>query len=123
MLALDDSEQQRVLHASDAAHPLVDLAAAEREQLIRVDPHTGRLAFRHPLSAAALLDLSSAAERSTAHRRLASAYRDQPEKFVMHMVGSVLGRDEQIGDALEDAAHNCDGTSPEGRTVLSHRST
>ncbi|MCR8576345.1 AAA family ATPase [Streptomyces sp. Isolate_219] len=83
---------------------LKHLASAERLRLVHVDEATGRLAFRHSLMRAAVVDLSTSAQRRSAHRALAEAWTGVPEQRAWHLAQAAVDPDEQIADLLEDAA-------------------
>ncbi|MCX4776057.1 hypothetical protein OG435_04505 [Streptomyces sp. NBC_01264] len=53
------------------AIPADELEPAERARLIRVHPVTRGIRFRHPLTRASVVELSTVEERRAAHRRLA----------------------------------------------------
>src|SRR5262245_59473902 len=79
LMALDGTGDVRVLKRGGALNVgFQDLAAAEQARLAYVDPATHRLAFRHPLMRSAVVDLSHAEERRSAHRVLADMWADQP---------------------------------------------
>jgi DNA-binding CsgD family transcriptional regulator len=78
------------------------LAPAEAAGLIRVDtsgPH-----FNHPLVRSAIYHTVPFAERAAAHRRIAKALRDQPDRYAWHLAAAALGADEQVAALLEETA-------------------
>ena len=78
------------------------LAPAEATGLIRVDtsgPH-----FNHPLVRSAIYHTVPFAERAAAHRRIAEALRDQPDRHAWHLAAAALGPDEQVASLLEETA-------------------
>ena len=81
-----------------------DLAAAERAGLVRMDGGSGRLAFRHPLTRSAIMELSASDERRAAHRTLAGQLADQPERRAWHLAEAAVEPDERIAGLLEEAA-------------------
>ena len=81
-----------------------DLAAAERAGLVRMDGGSGRLAFRHPLTRAVIMELSASDERRAAHRTLAGQLADQPERRAWHLAEAAVEPDERIADLLDKAA-------------------
>jgi hypothetical protein len=83
-----------------------DLAPAEQQGLVRVDPARQRIIFRHPLLGPALIQSSTRAQRCQAHRVLAEATRNQPDRRAWHLAQSASGPDEQIAAMLELASHN-----------------
>jgi DNA-binding CsgD family transcriptional regulator len=78
------------------------LAPAEAAGLIRVDQSVPR--FTHPLVRAAVYHAVPFAERAAAHRTIADAYRDQPDRYAWHLAASALKPDEHLAALLEDSA-------------------
>jgi DNA-binding CsgD family transcriptional regulator len=81
-----------------------DLAPAERAGLVYVEEDTGRLAFRHPLTRSAVLQLSVSEDVRRAHRALAAQLADQPERRAWHLGSAALGPDEEVAGLLERVA-------------------
>jgi len=78
------------------------LAPAEAAGLIRVDtsgPH-----FNHPLVRSAIYHTVPFAERAAAHRRIAEALRDHPDRCAWHLAAAALGPDERVASLLEETA-------------------
>ena len=80
------------------------LAPAERAGLVRADDSTRQLVFRHPLTRAAIVGMSTAQERREAHRRLADTLVDQPDQRVWHLGAATLAPDEEVAALLHDQA-------------------
>ncbi|MDT5198490.1 MAG: hypothetical protein QOH34_12, partial [Mycobacterium sp.] len=78
LMALEGTDDLRVLRIINGPK-LTDLDAAERAHLARLDPVTHRLAFRHPLIRATVVELSTADERRRTNRVLAELWPDQPD--------------------------------------------
>jgi len=95
--ALDGTGDLRVFQA-------VGLAAAERAGLVRVDGEAERLAFRHPLTRSAIMELSASGERRAAHQALAGQLADQPERRAWHLAEAATGPDEAVAALLEQSA-------------------
>lgn len=98
------------LHYGDGAELMTivagsaaDLGPAEAAGLVLVDPETGQLAFTHPLARAAVVDLASASERRTAHRRLAQL-TSTPNVRALHLADAALGTDDQVATLLDEVA-------------------
>ncbi len=104
-MALDGTGDVRVLAGgADPAVGFHDLAPAEQARLAYVDQATHRLAFRHPLTRSAVVDLSHAEERRSAHRALAGVWADQPDRRVWHLAEATVEPDESVAAQLEAAA-------------------
>jgi predicted ATPase len=78
------------------------LAPAEAAGLIRVDG-TG-LQFTHPLVRAAIYHAVPFAERSAAHKRIADALREQPDRYAWHLAAAAMDPDERVASLLEETA-------------------
>jgi DNA-binding CsgD family transcriptional regulator len=105
LAALEGTGGLHVLQAA-AGRPasLDDLAPAQRARLVHVDEGNGQLAFRHPLTRSAVVELSTSGERRRAHRALAGLLADQPERQVWHLAEAAVGPDEEVADLLEQVA-------------------
>ena len=105
LMALDGTGDMRVLEVGAAPSArLRDLAAAEQARLTYVDEATHRLAFHHPLMRSAVVELSQAEERRTAHRMLADVWADQPDRRAWHLAEATIEPDESVAAMLEAAA-------------------
>ena len=78
------------------------LAPAEQLGLIKVD-RTG-LRFSHPLVRSAIYHSAPFARRAAAHRELAEALHDQPDRRAWHLAAAALHPDEQVASLLEATA-------------------
>jgi DNA-binding CsgD family transcriptional regulator len=105
LAALEGSGDVRVLHAAAGQQDIDDLTPAELAGLVRVSEGTGRLAFRHPLTRSAIVELSTSGDRRRAHRALADQLDDQPERRAWHLAEAAPGPDEKVAGLLEEAAH------------------
>jgi DNA-binding CsgD family transcriptional regulator len=78
------------------------LAPAEREGLVTV----GRvgLQFSHPLVRSAIYHSAPFAQRAAAHRQLAQALHDQPDRRAWHLAAAALQPDEHVAWLLEATA-------------------
>ena len=103
LAALDGSGDLRVLQAA-GKDGLSDLSPAEQARLVRVDPSTGRLVFRHPLIRSAVVGLTPGDDRRGAHRVLADQLADQPERRAWHLGQAAVEPDEQVAGLLEETA-------------------
>jgi DNA-binding CsgD family transcriptional regulator len=78
------------------------LAPAEQQGLIKVD-RTG-LRFSHPLVRSAIYHSAPFAQRAAAHRQLAEALYDQPDRRAWHLAAAALHPDEHVAALLEATA-------------------
>ena len=78
------------------------LAPAEQLGLIKVD-RTG-LCFSHPLVRSAIYHSAPFAQRAAAHRQLAEALYDQPDRRAWHLAAAALHPDEHVASLLEATA-------------------
>ena len=78
------------------------LAPAEAAGLIRLD--TAGPQFTHPLARSAVYHAAPFAERTAAHRQVADALRDQPDRYAWHLAAAALEPDEHVASLLEDSA-------------------
>jgi len=78
------------------------LAPAEQLGLIKID-RTG-LRFSHPLVRSAIYHSAPFARRAAAHRQLASALHDRPDRRAWHLAAAALHPDEQVASLLEATA-------------------
>lgn len=105
LMALDGTGDVRVLEAGAASNASFrDLAAAEQARLAYLDDATHRLAFFHPLIRSAVVDLSHAEARRTAHRVLADLWANQPDRRAWHLAESIIEPDEAVAAQLEATA-------------------
>src|SRR6266852_4521172 len=78
------------------------LVPAEQLGLIKID-RTG-LHFSHPLVRSAIYHTAPFARRAAAHRELASALHDQPDRRAWHLAAAALHPDEHVASLLEATA-------------------
>jgi DNA-binding CsgD family transcriptional regulator len=103
--ALEGNGDLRVLQAAAGPDCLDQLVPAERPQLVRIDMSAGRLRFRHPVARSAVVALATDEERRRAHRELADALDDHPERQARHRAAAADGPDESVAQLLVDAAY------------------
>ena len=101
LAALDGTGDLAALQQATGDSELRDMGHAERSGLLRVDPETHRLAFRHPLTRSAVVELSTAEERREAHRALAGERTDEPQRQVWHLAEASVEPDEAIRNWLK----------------------
>jgi DNA-binding CsgD family transcriptional regulator len=78
------------------------LAPAEQLGMIKVDRNG--LHFSHPLVRSAIYHSAPFAQRAAAHRQLAEALHDQPDRRAWHLAAAALHPDEQVALLLEATA-------------------
>jgi DNA-binding CsgD family transcriptional regulator/tetratricopeptide (TPR) repeat protein len=78
------------------------LAPAEQLGLIKVD--RAGVHFSHPLVRSAIYHSAPFAQRAAAHRQLAEALHDQPDRRAWHLAAAALPPDEQVASLLEATA-------------------
>jgi DNA-binding CsgD family transcriptional regulator len=78
------------------------LAPAEQLGLVKID--RAGLRFSHPLVRSAIYHAAPFAQRAAAHRQLAEALYDQPDRRAWHLAAAALGPDEQVASLLEATA-------------------
>jgi AAA ATPase domain len=81
------------------------VVAAEGAGLVRFAAATGKLEFRHPLVRAAVVSGATPAQRRGAHRTLALALSDDPDRHALHRALSTIGPDEETAKLLTESAH------------------
>ncbi|MFI6467103.1 ATP-binding protein [Streptomyces sp. NPDC050538] len=99
---LDGTGDLRVL----ASTGMEDLAHAEQAGLVYVDAATGRLAFRHPLTRSAVVELSTSEQRREVHRALAEYWSDRPERRAWHLAHATVEPSEDVASLLEEVARD-----------------
>jgi len=106
LAALYGAGDLRVLgEAADTTGLFDDLAPAERGRLIFVDDVNQRVTFRHPLIRSSVVELSTGGERREAHRALAAALRDQPDRHALHLAEASVDPDERVAIMLDQVAY------------------
>jgi DNA-binding CsgD family transcriptional regulator len=103
LLAAVADDTDLVLAASQGAGPDARaLTPAEQLGLVKVD-RTG-LQFSHPLVRSAIYHSAPFAQRAAAHRQLADALHDQPDRRAWHLAAAALQPDEYVASLLEVTA-------------------
>jgi hypothetical protein len=105
LMALDGTGDVRVLAGGAGPNAgFRDLAPAEQARLAYMDQVTHRLAFHHPLIRSAVVDLSHAEERRSAHRVLADVWADQPDRRAWHLAEATVEPNESVAAELHASA-------------------
>ena len=112
MLLLGALDRNGGRDAIRAAGPdyLEMLAPAERDRLVSVGVDGREFTFRHPLARAAVVSVSTAADKRRAHEAMAAALIAQPERRAWHLGEAATGPDERVAMLLErsaEHAHTC----------------
>ncbi len=100
--AVADGPDLRVAASHGAGPDAQALTPAERLGLVKVD-RTG-LQFSHPLVRSAIYHSAPFAQRAAAHRQLADALHDQPDRRAWHLAAAALQPDEHVASLLEATA-------------------
>jgi DNA-binding CsgD family transcriptional regulator len=105
LAALEGTGDLGVLAAAAGRSGVLDgFPPLEQSLLVSVDEHTHRLVFLHPLAQDAVVGMSTAVERRRAHRILARALADQPDRQAWHLAEATVVPDEQVAVLLERTA-------------------
>jgi DNA-binding CsgD family transcriptional regulator len=102
LAAVADGPDLRVAAGHGAGPDARALTPAEQLGLVRVD-RTG-LQFSHPLVRSAIYHSAPFARRAAAHRQLAEALHDQPDRRAWHLAAAALQPDEHVASLLEATA-------------------
>jgi DNA-binding CsgD family transcriptional regulator len=102
LAAVADGPDLRVAAGHGAGPDARALTPAEQLGLVRVD-RTG-LQFSHPLVRSAIYHSAPFARRAAAHRQLAEALHDQPDRRAWHLAAAALQPDERVASLLEATA-------------------
>jgi DNA-binding CsgD family transcriptional regulator len=102
LAAVADGPDLRAATSHGAGPDARALSPAEQLGLVKVD-RTG-LQFSHPLVRSAIYHSAPFAQRATAHRQLAEALHDQPDRRAWHLAAAALQPDEHVAALLEATA-------------------
>jgi DNA-binding CsgD family transcriptional regulator/tetratricopeptide (TPR) repeat protein len=102
LAAVADGPDLRVAASHGAGPDAGALAPAEQLGLVTVD--RSGLQFSHPLVRSAIYHSTPFAQRAAAHRQLAEALHDQPDRRAWHLAAAALQPDEQVASLLEATA-------------------
>jgi hypothetical protein len=102
LAAVADGPDLQVAASYGAGPDARALAPAEQLGLIKVN-RTG-LQFSHPLVRSAIYHSAPFAQRAAAHRQLAEALHDEPDRRAWHLAAAALQPDEHVASLLETTA-------------------
>jgi DNA-binding CsgD family transcriptional regulator len=102
LAAVADGPDLRVAASHGAGPSARALTPAEQLGLVKVN--TAGLQFSHPLVRSAIYHSAPFAQRAAAHRQLAEALHDQPDRRAWHLAAAALQPDEQVASLLEVTA-------------------
>jgi DNA-binding CsgD family transcriptional regulator len=102
LAAVADGPDLSAAASRGAAPDVAALAPAEQLGLVKVD-RTG-LQFSHPFVRSAIYHSAPFARRAAAHRQLAAALHDLPDRRAWHLAAAVLQPDEHVASLLEATA-------------------
>ncbi|WP_436535221.1 AAA family ATPase [Actinoplanes sp. HUAS TT8] len=106
LVAAGDGDLRTVGRVTSPGALLRRLAPAESAGLLTI---TGRVArFQHPLARSAAYQLGTTEERVRAHRRLAAAHEDDPDRRVWHLAEATVVADESVAAALVEVAERAE---------------
>ena len=94
------------------------LAPAEQLGLITID--RAGLRFSHPLVRSAVYHSAPFAQRAAAHRQLADALHDQPDRRAWHLAAAALTPDERVASLLEATATQAQRRGGAAAAALAH---
>ena len=100
--AVADGPDLRAAASRGSGPDARSLVPAEQLGLIKID-RTG-LRFSHPLVRSAIYHSAPFARRAAAHRELADALHDQPDRRAWHLAAAAMDPDEQVASLLEATA-------------------
>ena len=101
--ALEGSGDLEILERVAPDKAQMTLAPAERARLIQL---LGRaILFRHPMVRSAVVELATYDELRAAHRLLAEATGDTPDRRAWHLAEATIDPNEEIASLLEASAH------------------
>ncbi|HEY4851726.1 MAG TPA: AAA family ATPase, partial [Streptosporangiaceae bacterium] len=102
LAAVADGPDLRVAANRGAGPDARALTPAEQLGLVKVD--RSGLQFSHPLVRSAIYHSAPFAQRAAAHRQLAEALHDQPDRRAWHLAAAALQTDEHVASLLEATA-------------------
>jgi DNA-binding CsgD family transcriptional regulator len=104
LASLEGTGDWQILRDATGDPELSHLGAAEAAGVVAPSSPDERLTFRHPLIRSAVVALASPPELRDAHRRLAAALGEDPDRHAWHLAQAAVLPDAHIADLLEQAA-------------------
>ena len=102
LAAVADGSELTAAASHGGGPDALTLAPAEREGLVTID--RAGLRFSHPLVRSAIYHSAPFAQRAAAHRQLARALHNQPDRRAWHLAAAALQPDEPVASLLEATA-------------------
>jgi DNA-binding CsgD family transcriptional regulator len=102
LAAVADGPELETVASSTAGPDAQALMAAEQLGLVKID--RSGLQFSHPLVRSAIYHTAPFARRAAAHRQLAEALHDQPDRRAWHLAAAALQPDERVASLLDVTA-------------------
>ena len=102
LAAVADGPDLRAAATAGSGPDARALAPAEQRGLVKID--RAGLRFSHPLVRSAIYHSAPFARRAAAHRQLAGALHDQPDRRAWHLAAAALQPDEHVAALLEATA-------------------
>jgi DNA-binding CsgD family transcriptional regulator len=99
-------ELQQIGHVNDV---LLALAPAETLRFVSIEPGGTTVRFRHPLTRAAVVGISTASDRRLAHLKLAEIAPSGSPGQAWHLAHAAIGTDDAIAALLERASRTSSG--------------
>jgi DNA-binding CsgD family transcriptional regulator len=110
LAAADDKTELNLSHLSGLLGVPADAwPSAQAAGLVALSG--GSATFSHPLIRSAIYQSASPAARSAAHRALAAALQDQPQRQAWHLAAAITGPDEALAKRLESIAEEASAQS------------
>jgi DNA-binding CsgD family transcriptional regulator len=102
LAAVADGPDLRAVASHGAGQDARALAPAEQLGLVKVN--RSGLQFSHPLVRSAIYHSAPFAQRAAAHRQLAEALHNEPDRRAWHLAAAALQPDEYVASLLEATA-------------------
>jgi len=104
LASLEGTGDWQVLRRAGGDESLRHLGPAEDAGVVQLADGNHRVAFRHPLTRAAVVGRATPAERREAHRRLGQALAADPDRQAWHLGEATIAPDARVAYLLEQGA-------------------